>query len=414
MPAKASYSFLTRFQRELIGVWENYPINADGIGGPGSPLSYNIMPLPQTSSPNGYILKNFKYAEKIQFNDNCDDSTFAIAATAPNRGGQVDQVPGAIFYEQQVRFAEGPAKNSVVHVENGTWLWLPRYRQLDGPYPPPPGPPVSDLVSDSLQQPEDILIAKQIAVPHGNSILALGNFDTVPKDIINFPEDESDPSKIEAGFLRGRHIIKGRPYIPDGLPCYPQPATPVPTPLGMPLPPTLVSLINADAVFQTQLSGMANYQNPHPGLTQCPNAPIQRAVELIQPDCFIHWHVTTRPSINGAGHVTNIPFEQRVANVKDYIADYWMLFKGEKKYLAYNQIILMEMEILVPKPGYPCETRKFVFPHTTCNLLTQTLIGADCSDPSNPKAARRPAWYPLEAPPVQTTCCDEGDESPSK
>jgi hypothetical protein len=395
MPSKATYDFLAKFQRDLIGVWENYPIGGSELGGPDMPLSYNVMPLPQTSSPNGYILKNFKFAERIRFNDNCDDTTLAIAARAPNRGGQVNQVPGAVFYEQQVRFAEGPGKNKVVHVENGSWLWLPRYRQIDGPYPPDPTD--TDRVSDSLQQPEDILIAKQMAVPHGNSILALGNFDTVPKDAVNFPEDESDPDKIAAGFLRGDPVIKGRPHIPDGLPCYPQPATPVPSPLGKPLPNPLVSLLNADTVFQSKTTSPGNnFQNPHPGLTQCPNAPIQRAVALIEPDSFIHWRVSTEPSINGRGHVTNIPFEQRVANVTAYIADYWMLLKGDRRYLAYNQVILMEMDILVSQPGHPCVAHKFVFPHTTCNLLTQTWIGADCSDPKKADRARRPAWYPSQ------------------
>lgn len=350
MPYAAKIASLAQFQQELIGHWENQPFGKSGkgkpVGGPDNPLSYNIMPLPQESDPDGYILKNFKYYERLRFNNDDDKHTLAIAATAPNRGGLVTQNARAVFYEQQVRFAEGPAHNQVVHVENGTWLSLPRFVQLDGPYPPQTETPVLP----SLNQPTEIFIAKQIAVPHGNSVLALGSFDTKAA-VKGDPPCGQNP------------VIPGSPDIPDGPLPYPMPAMPVANPKP---PPKLISCLNIDQRYTTKKSNPKDFQNPHPDLTQCPNKPLQEAVAIINPDSYMHWHVTTRPLTDGKGHVTNIPFEQRVSDVTDYWADYWLLFKGKKKYLAYTQTMTMTLMIKTKMRPVP---EKFSFPHVTCNTV---------------------------------------------
>jgi len=367
MPGAAPIAILNYFQRQLVGNWANadFGVDASGkaVGGPTNPLSYNIMPLPQrdglggVSAPNGYILKNFRFHEKLHFNDDDASTTLAIAARAPNRGGVVDQDARVIFYEQQVKFAEGPQgprtgspDGDVVHVENGAWLWLPRFQQIPGPYDEnPPGsgqfppPPNSALVPPSVQQPTDVLIAKQVSIPHGNSILALGSFDTVPN------------ASGQGGPWNGVERIPGSPIIPDGL-------SPFPTAFDVDAPyPPSTSVLNADTVYGTQADTPANYQNPHPQLTLNPNLPLQQAVVIIKPDAFAHWRVTTAPLQNGVGSVTNIAFEQRVSEVTEYAAEYWLLFKGGKKYLAYNQTILMLMVV---------NGVKFVFPHLTCNTVT--------------------------------------------
>ena len=168
MPRAAQANMLAVFQQQLEGTWTNQNFGNDGngnpVGGPQNPLSYNVMPLPEQADPDGYILKNFKYYEMLNFND-----TIAVAAEAANRGGLVSQNCEALFYEQQVLFAEGPKANTVVHVENGLWLWLPIYVQQVGPYPANPD---AEEVTDDLNQPADVTIAKQISIPHGNSILA--------------------------------------------------------------------------------------------------------------------------------------------------------------------------------------------------------------------------------------------------
>lgn len=346
MPYAASTNQLAEFQQHLIGAWKNENFGTDShghpVGGQDNPLSYNIMPLPERADPDGYILKNFKYYELLNFSD-----TIAVMAEAPNRGGLVSQNCRAIFYEQQVLFAEGPGANKIVHVENGAWLWLPRFVQQPGPYPANID---QEGVTDDLNQPADIEIAKQIAVPHGNSILALGSFDTVPK--------AGSP-----GPCRSNAMIDGRPLIPDAPYPYPAPAIAVENP--PPPMPSLKSNLNIQQRYSTARSSMADYQNPHPELTQCPNRPIQQAVEIIKPDAFMHWSVTTEPLPHGKGTVVNIPFEQRVSDVVGYAADYWLLFKTTAgkttKYLAYTQTIVMVLTI---------KGEKYRFPHITCNTLT--------------------------------------------
>jgi hypothetical protein len=381
MPGLAPIPSLAEFQQELCGDWSNqdFPPDKHGkvFGGPKNPLSYNIMPLPQRNPINGdgYILKNFKYTERLHFNNDKPEHTLAISARAPNRGGLVNQDARALFYEQQVKFAEGPQgprsdspTGDVVHVENGAWLWFPRFVQQDGPYPQNPpnsgkfGPP-TDMVSEALQQQFDISIAKQISVPHGNSILALGLFATVPG-----PDG--------AGPWDGNARIKGMPTIPDGAPPYPMPAVPIEIPNTNPR--ALKTLLNADERYQNDLPSHPD-ENLHPDLTRYPNKPLQHAVDILQPDEYIHWHVTTLPLQNGRGFVTNIPFEQEVSKVTAYSPDYWMLFKGDKKYLAYTQTIQMALMILNRETNVEY---KYVFPHITCNTVTfEGKATGPCSPP---------------------------------
>ncbi|MGB7136737.1 MAG: heme-binding protein [Acidobacteriaceae bacterium] len=353
MPLPAPMSILAEFQQQLVGSWSNQDFGTDKdgkpVGGSENPLSYNIMPIPQTSDADGYILKNFKYHERLKFNGTDPTTTLAIAAEAANRGGLVSQNCRAVFYEQQVMFAEGPKANTVVHVENGAWLWVPRFVQQDGPYAANID---VEQVQDALQQPSDVSIAKQISVPHGNSILALGGFDT-----------QADPGGT--GVCRRQPMIKGSPVVPDAPSPYPVPAIAIKNP--SPPPPALISNLNVEARYTTQQANPANYQNPHPKLTQCPNRPLQEAVKIIQPESFMHWSVTTEPGQHGKGIVTNIPFEREVSNVTEYFADYWMLFKEKKRYLAYTQTILMVLKIENKTTG---ALDQYTFPHVTCNTVT--------------------------------------------
>ncbi|MEN2399070.1 heme-binding protein [Flavobacterium sp. MC2016-06] len=145
----------------FIGTW-NSPTGADATG-------YNVMPLPQVDTPNGYITKNFPYFEEISFS--------AIAGGAPNREGQYTQTSGVLFYEQRVYIANNadpsgaqPIQNTLIHAENGAWLYHNIMNQLEGPYGP-------DFVPDPNLIPSQNLATqynKQISVPHGVSILMTG------------------------------------------------------------------------------------------------------------------------------------------------------------------------------------------------------------------------------------------------
>lgn len=145
----------------FIGTW-NSPTGAAATG-------YNVMPLPQVGATDGYITKNFPYFEEI---------TFApIAGGAPNREGNFTQQSGVLFYEQRVYFATNvdpngnqPIENTLIHAENGSWLYHTITKQLDGPFGPGDVMPPNPLP----KQPQSIQYNKQVSVPHGNSILMVG------------------------------------------------------------------------------------------------------------------------------------------------------------------------------------------------------------------------------------------------
>jgi len=171
---------------DFIGTW-NSPTGDSATG-------YNVMPLPQIGADGGYIAKNFPYYEEI---------TFApIAGGAPNREGDFTQSSGVLFYEQRVYFATNPApknapsaKDTLVHAENGSWLYHDIGKQLNGPYgyaapnvneeyldPPAGGLPT---------QPATLQYNKQISVPHGNSILMAGGPVNSGSGIPDFSSEQS-------------------------------------------------------------------------------------------------------------------------------------------------------------------------------------------------------------------------------
>lgn len=331
MPTAAPQSNFAEFQQYLMGTWTNMDFPGSKQGGKENPLSYNIMPLPQMSptpadNPDfpGYILKNFTYYETIRFNSNVNTAgEIALSVLAPNRGSTYQQNSYALFYSQQVHFAEGPkatptdpdSENSVVHVENGAWLFLTTTQQNIGPYGM--GGQESGPV---IPEPPDLTIAKQISVPHGNSILALGSFDA---------------------------LVKGSPAIPDALSAFPTPAG-----------------LTTDSYTQL-LNETDDYQNPQPDFTANCNLPLQQAVDIIKPDSYIHWKVTTDPLPSGQGVVTNIPFEQKLANVTGYTAEYWLLSTdggNTFNYLAYTQNISIALTI---------NGVTYNFPHVTANTVTR-------------------------------------------
>ena len=145
----------------FIGTW-NSPTGADATG-------YNVMPLPQADTPNGYITKNFPYFEEISF--------AAIAGGAPNREGQYTQASSVLFYEQRVYIADNadpngaqPIQNTLIHAENGTWLYHVIQNQVEGPYGPGTVPVTNPIpVQNAATQ-----YNKQISVPHGVSVLMTG------------------------------------------------------------------------------------------------------------------------------------------------------------------------------------------------------------------------------------------------
>lgn len=288
MPRQAQITELTSFQQQLIGTWTNQNLPGTDKGDTANPYSYNVMPLPQLSPQKGvslgYILKNFTYYETIVFkgektSDGEDEVVVPVAA--PNRGSTFQQTPFVVFYDQQIRFAEGPGKGAIVHEENGAWLYLKTEKQQIGPYPYPIGDPLLEP-GDPDPQPSTQTLCKQISVPHGVSVVALGFF-------------------AEGG---GEPTIPAFPSVlptPDGLDTLPYP-------------------------YGLELTDDDNYQNPQPLLTLDITLPIKAAIADLRDagnpvTDFIHCQVD---DTNG-GAVVDIPFEQQRAATTGYSAVYWLM-----------------------------------------------------------------------------------------
>lgn len=322
MPRAAHPAELSIFQQNLIGTWTNQKLPGTGKGDASSPYSYNVMPLPQeTPQPSGpdagYILKNFTLYETVTFHG--PDAPETVPGAATNRGGAYAQTAYALFYDQQVRTPEGPATGKIVHLENGAWLHLQSEKQLVGPYAYPSGAPVHEP-GDPVPQPAGMTIAKQISVPHGNSVLALGSFSEVD----------------------------GAPAIPDAPSIFPVPAG-----------------LNTEPFTQT-LDTPANYQNPQPAFALQIASTLQQAVTDLatagKPVVkHIHCHVDTA---NG-GAVMNIPFEIRKAELTRYVADYWLLSIDGATYNILAYVQTMELAIVV-------NGQRYTFPHVTANVISKT------------------------------------------
>lgn len=276
----------------LEGTWVNKNIHGTDQGGPESPYSYNVMPMPQydESSPAGYILKNFSYYEEMTFSN--------IHGNAPNRGGSGTQVANTLFYEQRVFFAEGPNKDALVHAENGSFLYLSDRVQYKGPYGDADGGGVGQIPLDYTQPPTQLYdIVKQMSVPHGNSILSVGC------------HNESC----------------GSPILPSStaiLPCG----------------------VDVSPYYQ------AGVGNPNVELTLNPNLPLRLALEAGTPSRYLRLDVDSQL---GGHPVTNIGFEQQHARVERYTATYWLeAFGDSEEYtqLQYSQTIFMRIPI--PNVGY--------------------------------------------------------------
>ncbi|HTZ62864.1 MAG TPA: heme-binding protein [Solirubrobacteraceae bacterium] len=388
MPYPVAGTALAEFQRLLIGTWRNDP----ELMPDGRPPSFNVMPLPQVQRQprrpepangdyGGFILKNFSFNETIRFNGTAskedppilqDPRALAVVAGAPNRGGTYTQFAHAVFYEQQVRFAEGPQNGKIVHVENGAWLHLGSEEQNLGPYG-------EGKIDDGqvLRQPPYLTVAKQIAVPHGNSVLALGNIDL----------NDGDQFDSDAKGLTANTVLEGAPVIPDQFVPYPQEADEAARrSLDVATGPQY------DDPYARELKDPLDFENPNPGWTLNPSFPLQRALELIEPKAHMHWRVTTLPLFGGEGSVTNIPFEEQKSKVTAYWADYWLVSQDPNAretlqfdYLLYSQTVLMEMEVSTDK-GAPY--KKYIFPHITSNVVKKL--------PGTPAEARDKSETPLE------------------
>lgn len=170
---------------------------------------YNVMPLPQQGK---IIEKDFLYYEEL---------TFTSPGIAPNRGGAIQQDCAALTYEQRVYFGQGPAANTLVHFENGLFINATFAEQGRGAYGTSGAP-------GSITPPNgyDFPIIKQVSIPHGNSIVAVGKNSTFAgKPPITAPklttppfDNPNVPNPNQALIDRNENLMKdGAVFGDDGI-----------------------------------------------------------------------------------------------------------------------------------------------------------------------------------------------------
>lgn len=311
----------------LIGTWTNRDLGSSGTGGPASPFSYNLMVLPQSpsadpTSPYGYILKSMAYYEEITFSQ--------IHGAAANRGGAGTQVSNALLYEQRVYIADGPAKDDLVHFENGIWGYLEPMAQALGPYGDGNGPFIGSETFGDVPPALTYNIFKQISVPHGNSVLACG---AVALDANGNPTP-----------------VQGAPTI---------------------APPPQVLPVTTPQIDTSIYAPPASVQNILPAYALNPNQALTDALAAQTVTQFIE---LTVDSTVGGGMVGNIDYEQERADVTQYQATYWIEDTGDGTFsqLQYSQTIMLRIPIVLPGSSTPTDV---FFPHITTNTLTKVSGG---------------------------------------
>lgn len=317
----------------LVGTWNSVPAGT---------YSWNVMPLPQDNVEDDFILKNFSYLEEVTF--------ATIPGTAPNRGGGFTQVSNTLFYEQRVYFSPSAPQSTdpvpegsdytLVHAENGSWLFLDTNYQFRGAFPKDGTPPVPfpEGTTTLPEQDPSISIAKQMSVPHGNSILATGTVDPPAMFPINSPPITS-PNDPQTPMLPTN---SGAPKIPqlNAIPNFNG------TPYGAKKygPSAMKGGVETNSDINPNIK-LLNYLTDNP------------------PANYIHFKVTAPPK-----EITNITFETGHANVNSYTMEVWLLNPGTPKVaLMYYQNIGMAMTL---SSSSVTGTKVVQFPHITCNVVT--------------------------------------------
>jgi hypothetical protein len=269
------------------------------------------MPLPQSQgSPGnaGYILKNFRYYEEITFS--------VIHGNAPNRGGDFTQNCQTLFYEQRVYLAEGPAKDQLIHAENGSWLYLERTQQSIGPYGEGGTIPNGNIPA---QDPAGIIV-KQMSVPHGISILARGSFQT------------------NINLLRLDDLAK---FLAPGTSAIPH-----------------VYGLDPRQYFATSQG------NPYPNYNSDVYNSLTQFWELWTSQEERRSGTVFYLDTDGVGAPANINFESKRADVPRYQAAYQIVTNFGETYMMYRQ----QIDLVIPISGIE---KPVSFPHTTCNVLSK-------------------------------------------
>jgi hypothetical protein len=250
----------------LLGTW---------MGSKG----WNLIAVPHAKS---FLLLVRPYIETL---------TFApIGALVPNRSDtETLMIPG-IEYNLRITDVE---TNEAMHVENGMWLLL-----------------------NDPQDPKGLHIARQSIVPHGDSLLALGNSS----------------------------VAAGPPQIPD---ISTLPDTGAGAPLGYTDP----------------------YLTPLPGFTKTnPNATLRNAIQGQK----ILETVTISVSTTPPGGIVNIPFIVKHADARYFASTYWIeKVQDAATGTIFEQLQYSQQTDLFFLPKFDDPKQLIKWPHVNINTLVK-------------------------------------------
>jgi hypothetical protein len=247
--------------QELLGPLANLPGTWIGSG-------FNLISLPffDNQKPNG---QNDPKPFRLKLNATTETLEFdRIGGAVPNRGstGQLDVNLFGVTYLQKVFDA---TTNDGLHVEPGLWIRVPKTDV-------PPG---------------DETVVRQATIPHGDSLLAIGNSFTVNSGPVIKPTD-STPFSNPTG-----NLIPPNPPLPPLTRPYLDPF------FTTPLPDGLTTAHTAEDVIKD------------PNLLLLEAIAGQNIVETV---------VLIISTTTDTGNVVNIPFVGKNANASRLDAIFWI------------------------------------------------------------------------------------------
>jgi hypothetical protein len=255
----------------LIGTW---------VGNFG----WNVIAVPKVFDGRlGFELLVRPYYETI---------TFApIGAPVPDRGGAKTLFLTGLHYDLRVTDSQ---TNQPLHIENGLWLFL---NQVDLPGGPS--------------------IVRQAAIPHGNSVLAMG----------------------------GWSVTQSAPKIPD-INALPFPVTGAPQGYTEPYRVTAMG---------------SNFQAVNPNKTLQDAIKKQKIVETTT-----LW-INTQPQ----GGIVNIPFIKKNANATAFNGTFWIELVENKDGTKFEQLQYTQQTNIEFIPQFDNPKKLITWPHVNVNTLVK-------------------------------------------
>ena len=291
----------------LIGVWENAPAPANTPS-----TGWNVIMVP--SKANGFKLEVIPYTEVLEFKP--------VLIAAANKGpfdGNTEEVQHLVglMYNQKINSlcntqCDDPDLKApnVIHMETGLFLNVKDFNTQAG-----------------LENPNGLVLdfARLATIPHGNSVLAIGQTRLVPnfgpasiKDISGLPEPVSDFDSFQLGYTSGIENPAGRPF-----PVFPD--------------------MNPNQFLSTTING-EKFKNV--------------------------WEITMDTG-NATGGVLNIPFIQNNVTTSQVSASFWIEEMADGTWqLQYSQFIYL----LFPGHGANGKPIQVKWPHTTINTMRRSKL----------------------------------------